>query len=66
LARGEQLTSANQKVFGTVSEFLDGIKLAKSYGAEQRYSQTFTDTILNLRRQLLAHQGRVKVRWLIY
>jgi ATP-binding cassette subfamily C protein len=50
---GEQLTRANQKVFGTVSEFLDGIKLAKSYGAEKRYSQTFTDTILNLRRQML-------------
>jgi ATP-binding cassette, subfamily C, bacterial len=50
---GEQLTNANREVFATVSEFLDGIKLAKSYGAEARYSQTFGATILNLRQQLL-------------
>jgi ATP-binding cassette, subfamily C, bacterial len=50
---GEQLTNRNREVFGTVSEFLDGIKLAKSYGTEERYHQTFTETIFNLRQQLL-------------
>ncbi len=50
---GETLTSANREVFGTVSEFLDGIKLAKSYGAEAHYSQTFTEMIVNLRQQML-------------
>jgi len=50
---GGELTDANREVFGTVSEFLDGIKLAKSYGVEKRYSQTFNETIVNLRQQML-------------
>ena len=50
---GEKLTDANREVFGTVSEFLDGMRLAKSYGTEEQYNQTFTTTVFNLRQQVL-------------
>ncbi len=50
---GRELTNANRQVFGTVSDFLEGIKLAKSYGAEQRYKQSFSESIGRLRTQLL-------------
>lgn len=52
-ALGAMLTKVNREVFGTVSEFLDGIKLAKSYGAEERYSHTFSNAINTLRQQIL-------------
>lgn len=50
---GQNLTKANRNVFGTVSDFLDGIKLAKSYAAEERYSRSFSDSLIKLRTQLL-------------
>ncbi len=51
---GNKLSQANRAVFGTVADFLDGIKLAKSYAAEARYSQSFNDSLLNMRSQQLA------------
>lgn len=46
---GEQQTGANKQVFSTVSDFLEGIKLAKSYSAEERYSLTFEASTTQLR-----------------
>ncbi len=51
---GNKLSQANREVFGTVADFLDGIKLAKSYSAEARYSQSFNDSLYNMRSQQLA------------
>ncbi|MFO1433617.1 MAG: ABC transporter ATP-binding protein [Candidatus Competibacteraceae bacterium] len=53
-ALGARLTEAERQVFGTVSQFLDGIKLAKSYGVEARHYRAFTEAIAGLRLQLLA------------
>lgn len=50
---GGLLTQANQAMFHAVSDFLDGLKLAKSYGAEERYRDTFALSILTLRQQVL-------------
>ncbi len=52
-ALGTLLTHANQDIFATVSEFLNGIKLAKSYHAEARYSSTFAATVFTLRQRVL-------------
>ncbi len=51
---GASLTEAEKQVFGTVSQFLDGIKLAKSYGVEARHYRAFTEAITGLRLQILA------------
>jgi ATP-binding cassette subfamily C protein len=51
---GNKLSQANREVFATVADFLDGIKLAKSYAAEARYSQSFNDALFNMRSQQLA------------
>jgi ATP-binding cassette subfamily C protein len=50
---GEMLTEANREVFSTTSQFLDGIKLAKSYGAEARHTQAFTAAVITLRQRVL-------------
>lgn len=50
---GERLTEANREVFSTTSQFLDGIKLAKSYGAEARHTQAFTTAVMTLRQRVL-------------
>ena len=51
---GASLIEAEKQVFGTVSQFLDGIKLAKSYGVEARHYRAFTEAITGLRLQMLA------------
>ena len=51
---GASLIEAEKQVFGTVSQFLDGIKLAKSYGVEARHYRAFAEAITGLRLQMLA------------
>jgi ATP-binding cassette subfamily C protein len=50
---GVKLTEANRALFGTVAGFLDGIKLAKSYGAEARHTQAFRQAVAELRGRIL-------------
>ncbi len=51
---GETLTNANRTVYGTLAEFFDGIKLAKSYGVEGQYIDSFNNAIARHRQQLLS------------
>ena len=55
---GEQLTAANRDVFRTVTDFLDGIKLAKSYGLESSHCQAFRQAVLISRRRALSFARR--------
>jgi ATP-binding cassette subfamily C protein len=52
---GEQLTEADRTVYRAVTEFLGGIKLAKSYGAEDRHREIFSDAVAGYRRRELSY-----------
>ena len=63
---GVKLTAANCALFGTVSGFLDGIKLAKSYGAEARHTQAFRQAVAELRGRILGFLRMNSVAQLIF
>jgi ATP-binding cassette subfamily C protein len=50
---GTLWTHANQDIFHTITEFFNGIKLAKSYNAEARYRDTFAVTLHTLRQRMI-------------
>ena len=50
---GHDLTAASRDLFGNVTDFLGGLKLAKSYLAEERHSVLFERSVAGMRRRLL-------------
>ena len=50
---GAALTATNREMFAVVSEFLGGLKMVKSYGAEARHSREFATRVGDIRAQLL-------------
>ena len=51
---GEKLTSANRMLYGSVTDFLGGLKFARSYNAERMHVEHFSEVIETLRRRRLA------------
>jgi len=51
---GSRLSEANREVYATMTEFLDGIKLAKSYSQEEQYCRSYEKSLKTLRSQILA------------
>jgi ATP-binding cassette subfamily C protein len=54
LLLGQEQTKTGKAVFASVSEFLSGIKLVKSYSMEHFYHQYFENTITQQRQKQLA------------
>lgn len=50
---GESLTSAGRDVHSVLGQFLSGLKLAKTHGAERRYVARFDAKLESVRRQLI-------------
>lgn len=63
---GETLTRANRGLFGTVTQFLDGLKLAKSYGMEDRHVANFDEAVAALREPQLRFQKNNSLARLAY
>ncbi len=63
---GERLTQADRQVFGAAAEFLSGIKLAKSYGAEDRHAHIFEQAVLDLRIRVLGFTRRYALVRVVY
>ena len=51
---GEQITNASRAMFQSSTDFLAGLKLAKSYNAEALHVRHFTDATAAMRRRQLA------------
>ncbi len=51
---GEMLTGANRALYGSMTDFLGGLKLAKGYNAEGRHVRHFTETVTVMRERQLA------------
>lgn len=51
---GEQMTEFNRRLFGSTSDFLAGLRLAKAYGVEQRHVDHFVETTAAMRGRQLA------------
>ena len=51
---GEQMTRFNRRLFGSTTDFLAGLRLAKAYGMERRHVDEFVDTTTAMRAQQLA------------
>ena len=51
---GEALTSANRALYGSVTDFLGGLKLAKGHNAEGPHVRHFADTVATMRMRQLA------------
>ena len=51
---GEMLTGANRALYGSITDFLGGLKLAKGYNAEGRHVRHFTETVAVMRERQLA------------
>ena len=51
---GEMLTGANRALYGAMTDFLGGLKLAKGYNAEGRHVRHFTETVAVMRERQLA------------
>ena len=51
---GEALTGANRTLYGCVTDFLGGLKLAKGYNVEQLHVRRFTETVAAMREHQLA------------
>ena len=51
---GERLTRSSRGLHASVTDFLGGLKLAKSHNAEHRHVAHFTDTIARMRRRQMA------------
>ena len=52
---GEQLTRANRGIFASSTDFLAGLKLAKSHGAVQGHVEHFAKTLSAARQRQLEH-----------
>ena len=63
---GERLTEADRRVFGTVSEFLGGLKLAKSHGVEERHHRLFEEAVAGLRARILGFTRRNAMVRVVY
>ena len=50
---GERLTAADRRLFGSVTEFLAGLKISKSHNAEQLHVRELSETIAGLRQRQL-------------
>jgi ATP-binding cassette subfamily C protein len=50
---GHELTAASRDLFGNVADFLGGLKLAKSYLAEEGHNRLFDQSVGRMRRRLL-------------
>jgi len=50
---GHDLTAASRELFGNVTDFLAGLKLAKSYLAEERHNALFERSVADMRGRLL-------------
>ncbi len=53
---GTRLTEENQRVFATVSEFLGGLKLAKSYRAEPSHTRLFDRAVQRWRERTTSYE----------
>ena len=51
---GEMLTGANRALYGAMTDFLGGLKLAKGYNAEGGHVRHFTETVAVMRERQLA------------
>ena len=51
---GSELSRAARELFGNITDFLGGIKLAKSYTAEDRHIALFDRSVDDMRAQLIA------------
>ena len=51
---GEALTRDGRRVYESVSEFLAGLKLAKSYHVEDHHARSFTQLVDLMRRRMLS------------
>ena len=51
---GEMLTGANRALYGSMTDFLGGLKLAKGYNAEGRHVRHFIETVTVMRERQLA------------
>lgn len=50
---GERMTRYNRRLFGSTTDFLAGLRLAKAYGVERRHVDEFVDTTTAMRAQQL-------------
>ena len=50
---GRELTAASRDLFGNVTDYLAGLKLAKSYLAEDRHNELFVQSVARMRRRVL-------------
>ena len=51
---GEALTAANRALYGSVTDFLGGLKLAKGCNAEEPHVRQFAETVATMRKRRLA------------
>ena len=63
---GQALTEINREVFSGVTEFLEGLKLVKSYNAEERHLQAFEHSITLLRDRILDYTRSYATARLFY
>ena len=54
-ALGEGMTSADRRLFGSMTDFLAGLKISKSHGAEQLHIREFSEVVAGLRKCELDH-----------
>ncbi len=52
---GERLTGANRAIYGAMTDFLGGLKLAKGYNVEGRHVRHFTEKVAVMRERQLAY-----------
>ena len=50
---GERLTGADRRLFGSVTDFLAGLKISKSHNAEQLHVREFSEAVAGLRERQL-------------
>ena len=50
---GKDLTSADRRLFGSMTDFLAGLKFSKSHNAEQLHVQEFSEAVADLRKRQL-------------
>ena len=53
-ALGEELTAANRAFYGSMTDFLGGLKLVKGYNTEERHVGHLTETVATMRKHELA------------
>ena len=63
---GQALTETNRAVFSEVSEFLQGLKLVKSYNIEARHLQSFEHSVTALRDKILDYTRSYAMARLLY